>query len=522
MKKFLKTTLFPLLLCVVLAFACVGCDFGSYTEVGGKPNVNDPEQNEPGGDDNPGTDPSGGDDDPKVDLDYKVTLLVENAVYYFGDTDMKVEWVNTKNSKQRYTAAVDQDGGANAGELADGDYKVHILNLPATFTYNPNSSDNVTSPAKRHIFINLQYPAKPSSGDGTGWVSLAYKIVSIGIYRAVIEQPNQEVHYAFTPTPEMGENGGYYAIRSVCDVYLDEVDPVFRQYNGNSGGWMGGVLVTKSSGGPEGSYTKNFMFGIPMTQQYIGNTIFFTISATQKYGDYPITVDFQLAREGDATEDVEYKTIPAAQATREALDSTLPYHYANEASPYYRTFDFTKFKYNSRSRYYHRYDAELYKNDPLGYGEGFGPILYCDIEKAPPSFPQYALIRADAVPIGSMGSNRNLLELTAEFMGVTYNESKYDEDYGRTQTTIFEQYVEDSVKWSFTTFITTQYAAIENSDGRVYVTKELKIFLQLYAENLWLWSDKCYVGMQNYTTPEDLGYSATQDSLWLYACGWYE
>lgn len=522
MKDFFKTKILPILLCAVLAFACTGCNFGSYSEIGGKPSVSGSGQVDPG--ENGEHDPSKPDDEnkPDVNLDYTVTLFVDSAPYYFGETDMKVEWVNRKNTKQRYSAPVNSTGVANAGVLEDGDYNVHILGLPKAFTYNPNAKENVANPDTRQIYINLSYPVKPASGDGTGWVDRAYKFVSLGIYRAVIDRPGQEVHYAFTPTPIEGEDGGYYAIRSVCDVYIDEVNPTFRQYNGNNGGWMGGVLVTKTNGGPEGSYTKNFAFGIPMTEQYIGNTIFFTVTADQKYGDYPITVDFMVARDGDAVEDVEYMTIPAMQAKGKASNSTLKYHYADEASPYYRTFDHTKFKYNSRTGYYHRYDAELYSDNALGFGKGFGPILYCDINKAPPSFPQYALIRANAVPIGSMGSNRNLLELTAEFMGVAYNESKYDEDYGRSSNRIFEQYLEESNKWSFESFIVVQYAATMNGDGRVYVTKELKIFLQLYAENLWLWSDNCYKGMQNYRTPEDLGYSASQDSLWLYACGWYE
>lgn len=522
MKNFLKTKLFPLFLCAVLAFACSGCNFGSYSELGGKPGTSGSEQEEPSVGGNTGSEPSVGDDEPKENLNYTVTLFVESAPYYFGETDMKVEWVNQKNNKQRYSAAVNSMGVADAGELADGDYNVHILGLPEAFTYNPNAKENVAGPSMRQIYLNLSYPVKPASGDGSGWKSQAYKFVSLGIYRAVFERPGQEVHFAFTPTPAVGEVGGYYAIRSVCDVYVDEVNPTFLHYNGNNGGWMGGVLDTKTGGGPKGSYTENFVFPIPMTQQYIGNTIFFTIKATQKYDEYPFTVDFLVAREGDMVEDIEYMTIPAAQAKGKAGDSALPYHYADAASPYYRTFDHTQFRYNTRTGYYHRYDAELYKDNPLGFGVGFGPILYCDIQKAPPSFPQYALIRANAVPIGSMGSNRSLLTLTAEFMGVPYNESKYDEDYGRSQTRIFEQYLEESDKWNFETFIITQYAATMNKDGRVYVTKELKIFLQLYAENLWLWSDNWQKGMQNYTTPEDLGYSASQDSLWLYACGWYE
>ena len=522
MKNFLKTKLFPLLLCIMLVFVCAVCNSGTYSQIGGKPSENGSDQTNPGGEGNQGSNPPGGDENPEINLNYTVTLFVDSAPYDFGETDMKVEWVNQKNTKKRYSASVNKNGVANAGVLEDGDYNVHLLGLPGEFTYNPNAKENVAGPDMRQIYINLSYPVKPASGDGTGWVAQAYKFVSLGIYRAVIDRPGQEVHYAFTPTPSVGEEGGYYAIRSVCDVYIDEVNPTFRQYNGNNGGWMGGVMKTITNGGPKGSYTDNFVFSIPITNQYVGNTFFFTVTAEQKFDEYPVTVDFLVAREGDMVEDVEYITIPATQAKGKAADSNFTYHYADEASPYYRTFDHTQFKYNSRTGYYHRYDAELYKNNPLGFGVGFGPVLYCDIQKAPPSFYEYALIRANNVPIGSMGSSRNLLNLTAEFMGVTYDESKYDEDYGKTKNPIFEQYLEENKNWSFETFIVTQYAATMNSDGRVYVTKELKIFLQLYAENLWLWSDNVYKGMQNYTTPEDLGYSASQDSLWLYACGWYE
>ena len=250
MKKFLKTKIFAILVCAVLVFACVGCNFGSYSETGGNPGASGPEQTGPGGDDNPGLNPPGGDENPEVNLNYTVTLFVNSAPFDFGETDMKVEWVNQKNARQRYSASVNRMGVANAGVLADGDYNVHILGLPEAFAYNPNAKENVAGPNQRQIYLNLSYPVKPASGDGTGWVSRAYKFVSLVLYRALIDKPGQEVHYAFSPTTVEGEAGGYYALRSVCDIYIDEVNPTFRQYNGNTGGWRGGVLLEKTTGGP--------------------------------------------------------------------------------------------------------------------------------------------------------------------------------------------------------------------------------------------------------------------------------
>ena len=57
-----------------------------------------------------------------------------------------------------------------------------------------------------------------------------------------------------------------------------------------------------------------------------------------------------------------------------------------------------------------------------------------------------------------------------------------------------------------------------NRDGRCYVTEELKAFLQKFAENQSLYTDGvCPLD----GTPESLGYSANQDGLWLFACGFY-
>ncbi len=527
MKNFFKTKFLAVFLCLLLVFTCVGCEFGSYTDSNGKPN---------GGGSKPGGDPSTpvqpvdpdnpdiGGNDPDTEKHYTVNVLVDSALHIFEDSSIQVEWVNKRNNKKRFLASLNEKGFADAGEIEEAEYYVHLLNLPVQYSYNPNGY--VATPSERKIFINLKYPLKPSTGSGTGWRNgECYQISVLGTYRAQMRSSGQEVHYCFSPT-----ESGWYSISSWVDIFTDEVRPVLSTYIGNKGGWVSPTpseVIT--SGGEEGTYTKNFVYNVFVEPKYVGNTYYFTVQGEHKFGTYPVSIDFTIKYEGEVKDTLTYQTIRAAYAPRtKSVNSTLPYHYADAVSGG-KTFDASRFKYNFKTQCYHVYDRDLYKvNDPnnkyAAYGDGFGPRLYCDITKTTPCFNYTSLYNANNIVPPPPASPQNWLKLNASYVGVPYDEKKYDEDYeNSTLNRIFEKYTEESLYWDFTEFVRTDYYEKANNDGRVYVTKELKIFLQLYAEARWFWSDNMFdTGIFDYTTPEGQGYFATQDSFWLFACGYYD
>ena len=95
---------------------------------------------------------------------------------------------------------------------------------------------------------------------------------------------------------------------------------------------------------------------------------------------------------------------------------------------------------------------------------------------------------------------------------------------------LYNVWLEEEQKYvviDYTAFIREDYYRVCNKEGMCYVTEELKEFLQTYAEGHSLYTDGIGIdkdnneGYENGNTPEQLGYTANQDALWLFACGVY-
>lgn len=524
--KFSKTKLFAFVLCFLLLFTFAGCTFGTYTENKGKPDITigGQQAGNQGGELTPGSS--------EQSDRYMATLYVGSQQYKPGYNNVQVEWVNKYNTRIRYVAALDADGVAVAGEnIEEGEYYVHLLNLPEQYTYDPTGY--IATPELRHVYIIISPLSRPSSGNGQDWYGSdgsAYRIVT-GTYRAVINKPSQVVHYFYTP------GAGRYTITSLADPFIDEVRPVMTRYNGSSDFVNPySAQIIRNYAEPQGSYTRNFAYEIYNTKSYTGGTYCFTIGAEQKYSQYPVYVDFRIQYIGEAPETLGYQTIEANRDKpefKQAEEGQGDYHYANYPSGGL-AFDKNYYRFNPNTGYYHRYDVTKYKESV--YGEGFGPVVYCDLTDTTPCYRGTSLFDAanyeekQLSAFGEVTVTRNRLLLNVKYLSVDYDESKYDEDYNPADKDgIFLKYTKDKddsdstkYQWNFTKFITEDYYGIRNSDGRVPVTKELKIFLQLYAQAYWFWSDNMFDSSFAGMTPELRGYTATQDSFWLFACGYYE
>lgn len=469
----MKKILSLLLIIVCVVFCLTGCGIGSYIEKGGSvstPDVPD----DPGGE---------GPETPTVpDTHYTVSVFFGSEMFKPGDTDITVVWRNDSRIERKLLSA---DGTADAGEL-DGDFSVYLEGLPERYTYD--SCGYVATSDMRKVSILLTSVQPPVIGDGKGlYISQGcYRVVYDGIYRAVITSKNQVLYYEYQP-----QAAGVYSIESLVNVYDGEINPYVDVYGGTHANKFKLRTVTDGGHAVDGSFTKNFRCEYRIDSTEISSTFSFAVGAESKSGKYPISVDFRIRYEGEysnANSDVRIKRAQEAYTTAADPKPGETYHYADMDT---KVFDASKFKYNNNTGWYHYYSEELFADDPYGYGSGYGPVLCCAITKAMPAYPLTTLYNANFVGLG-----QNFLRL-------------------------YEIWIEEEQKFAafdYTSFIREDYKRVCNRDGVCYVTKELKEFLQVFAENHSLYTDGIGAGDN---TPEALGYSANQDALWLFACGFY-
>lgn len=481
----MKKNLVKSLLCMLLISAVLtGCSIGSYQTNPGTVGGDTPSGSGAAGKPTGSNDPTGGETpiDPE-DTPYTVRLLHNNEPFAPAQyEDMRVVWHSQTND---YVIPLESDGTADAGVL-DGDFDIYLTGLPSQYSYNPNIY-HVNSDT-RHVDIFIVDITEPDSGDGginaPGSAGLytnggCFEVTLQGTYRVTCYDPDQTYYFQYQPT-----TAGLYSIESWCNIYEDEINPVVDIYKGNVGAKY--FSETRDDGGPSlsGGYTKNFRYEISLSSKYVANTYTFGVRAYSKSGEYPVTVEFAITYEGDVPDDVtvkvEYKDV--LNRVDKAQNSDETYNYADLGD---KVFDL-QYKLDDDG-YYCVYDEERYADN-----DGFGPRIYCDLTQVTPCYPVTSLYDANAV----QGSGNNYLRMY-----------KWSDEQQK------------EVPHDFTNYIRKGYYEKRNSDGRCYVTEDLREFLQLFAERHTLWTD----GVDAVEgTPEDNKYSANQDDMWLFACGFYE
>lgn len=473
-----KNKFISLLLFVVLCLAMflTGCDLGSRLE-------NNTPRPPSGGTGDP-TDPDDPDNpDPTVpDTHYTVTVYFDNKPFDPGDSDITVVWRSNVGVTRKLLNA---QGKADAGVL-DGDYNVYLEGLPDTYTYNPNGYKTPDDKGNRQTQILLTKVQEPSKGDGSNiYGDLGcYQTRYEGTYRAELKNENQVLFYEFTP-----RDAGVYAIESWVNVYDDEIFPKIDVYEGTSANKWFVRTLTGGGAALDGGFTKNFRWEIAVDLSEIGNSFTFGVRAESKSREYPAHVDFNIKRIGNYTSDyADIRPQAAKQAKEKAKEPEegQTFVFADLGK---KVFDAGKFKKSPVTGRYHLYDAELYADN-----KGYGPELLCAIRKPIESYTVVPSLY-EANNIGPNGANYLML---------------------------YNTWIEEEQKFAtfdYTNFIRVDYYRVCNSDGVCYVTDELITFLQKFAMNHSLYTDGVGAGDG---TPEANGYTANQDSLWLFACGIYQ
>ena len=558
-----------LLLAIVMMFSIASC--GEYNPAEVKPDIPEVEQPDNGG----------GETQPPADGEYTftATLMLGGKVFVpepESDPErvLKVRW--TDGSKY-YTVPVGADGKAVCEGL-DGVYSVTLVNLSDEYTYNPNiyHADN----DNRDVIIELLTLSK---GVGESIDELnCIEFETPGVYRATLKNEDHKVYFQFTPSRAgvyviesmMDVSAGMY--NPVLRMYSghsqykipDEVIDGGGVSEGYTTNFRAVIIIPADSyvgnsytfdiyvEGRDAVYPVNVDFDVSYKGSYDGyvETLKTYIAPTyipkdgyndwfeaykaylqsdrEKFGNVYVDASVSIGSGKDA--------VYVFDSTNYRLSTKDGMHLNDLGEKVYDPFD-------PKDEYYHVYNADKYP-----FTGGWGPILYAaiTIPTAPTSSPSKG---GDPVPfIGSAFSSMEQAGNAALTLGekgdLNYKifiEGYYNivsmagdtESGGRgggyyfcveecpcRKTNGGACAIEDNCRQCNPNCRNIPRALIGQRgyadiaiDGKCPVTAELKDFLQKYCLKEQIFKD----GSGLAEGQHDPVYHADQESMWLFACGYY-
>ncbi len=477
------------------------------------------------------TTPSGDTGEPSdttvPDGPFTVTVMLDGKPYApeASAKPLSVRWTGDRSS---YTETVGADGRASVEGL-DGDYAVTLLNIPKNYTYNPNIYKATNT--QREITVELIKLTK-TIGDGDG----LYRCINLnktGFYRAEIESAGQIIYYEFKPP-----KAGVYHVESIVDVTANMYNPILKVYTGTSAAKFEQDEV--DGGGTSSTYTKNFLYEIKMSEEYMNNTYTFAIRVEGKDATYPTFVDFSVTYKGTYEEvfgksELIYPEFDFEDQNRfpegyvSYLDADKLLFGSNWVDAAERVdgkmvFNNDGYKLNPDDGFYHAYDEIKY----VANG-GWGPILYADVAR-PHIFAVddlgLNLIEYEGNKTLTVSEGTENYKLFIEgFAGATNLELGHNffcnsdcpcretNGGGCKESQNCDKCLPTCRPVPDRAYGMKGYADYA-IDGRVPVTEELASFLQKLAISQRYFSD-------GNGWIEGFGYTAFEDSQWLFPCGYY-
>ncbi len=501
---------------------------------------------------------------------FTVTLVCEGqTVLPTANSPITVQW---SDGFSVHTAQMDANGIAAIGGL-DGDYRITVEGLPEGLVYDPNAY-NATND-ERNVEIEV-HKLVPTTGKGlTKWHGDAIQIKNTGVYCVEVREEDGETFFEFAPT-----ESGVYSVRSWMDTTHDEINPKANYYGASFA--FKPLVSTHDDGGPEGTYTKNFVMDVKIADENIskndtGSAVFtFGISATQKNGQYPIKVYIAITLDGEFS--LEHADSKLMIPQEELVHQTRPsgtWRWAEvrqyAAGGAFNVFDTDNYKLWPKEEggdgYYHCYSMEKYPNGYTGpqyfvetneygyetfsgyrmvqYPPGYGPVLYAKIDQ-PNRFMEgkqgnpihFASVEYEGNKALTVSNGTENYKLFIEGYGslsgtgmVSYfcNSDcpcRLENTCDSMETNLFPgACLEGCKKCNVTCRHIPEeaighpgYADYTNGDGCYGVTQELKEFLQKYSINQLLFMD----GQGFAETHPQYPVFAAEEDQWLFACGYYE
>ena len=486
-------------------------------------------------------------DDPTDD--FTVTLLADGQPYS-PRMEMFAYW---SDGYSLHTAKFDANGVAKIDGL-DGDYKVTLSAVPNEYTYDPNS--NIATNDNRNVVLEL-YTLHILTGSGAGSMD-GHPISRTGVYAATLNSPESAIYFMYSPS----ENG-VYTIESWVDVEANNVNPYMDIYRG-SFAWNQ-YQRTIDDGGRTGSYTRNFLHTVKLTEDQVGNDYIFAVKADSKNNKYPVTVTFAIKRDGGfeypegsmagsgGLKIPEHDFSDFDKSAHEYSDSEYQlvgpeYKFEGAANTY--VFDDRLFKIWEKSEeggdgFYHLYDLEKYPET-----DGYGPILYAYITE------NSRFIDRPFNRIEYKGNTSESLNNALTAGGYNYKVLIEGYTYLSTLGSVNEggyfcipectcHNASDSAGWACPAtrdadgkLIKCQNCHAEcrpcppelvgfegyqyycNSDGLVPVTEELRDFLYAYCMKETFFYDG--TGTFEKRPVDGKNFQSVDESGWLFACAYYE
>lgn len=468
--------------------------------------------------------------------------------HYIPTEEITVMWTGDKKIA---SCKINSKGIAGAEGL-DGDYRVTLSNLPARLAYNPNVYTATND--ERNIIIDI-YDIQRTTGNGAG-IYQCIEITKTAVYEVELKNPEHIVYYEFKPTVP-----GMYTVESWMDTTAEKYNPYCESYFGTFAAKF--YDKTVNDGGSEGIYTKNFLNGINVSQDMIGNVLTFGVRVDAKNQDnYPVKVVFAVQLNGgfDSLSQNEYDMYVKEETEETYLAGRIEYDKSQyklvgaerpiEGRVDAYLFDETMYKLwkkeDGGDNFYHLYNEEEYPETG-----GYGPILYAYISQ-PTRFVDraFTVIEQEAkdlslvFPDGTRINYKHFIEgytdLATRNDGEYNGGSYYCDEYcpcheGQNTNMACTSDCPDPYCQANCRHIKVENIGFEgiqsyaNSDGLVAVTEEIKIFLYQFSVGHRYFADgEGWVETTGFSYKDENGKThvctidSNDASQWLYACAYYK
>ena len=269
--------------------------------------------------------------------DGKYRVIVEYPNGQRAPENISVQWCDDSNC---YPANTDNNGVASI-DIADGEYDVHLYNLPDGYAYQPGIY--VVDENNKEITITLSQVSTPKQGDGTAYDAF---FIEEGVYSVTIEPVDAMVYYAFAPT-----RAGEFKIES----WAENIDTSVGYY-GNSF-YVSETPLNDWADDNSGIDGQNFSLNFNISQDQLGGEFVFGISATG-FKSKKKTFHFAITREGDyVREEIIAKTMEVSETLTKYIEPE------------------ENFYFNSTDKFYHVNS----QNGPVLVAKISAPCAYIDV-----------------------------------------------------------------------------------------------------------------------------------------------
>ncbi|MBQ8146067.1 MAG: hypothetical protein IJ039_04730 [Clostridia bacterium] len=571
--------LFLIALTVFFLLALLGCDNTenpsgtSSSTANSTPDTTNSSNNDDKEDNNDNSDGN-----TEQDITFKVNLSLNGEAFTDFDISNPII-VNWNDGISFVDSKVNEKGYATALGL-DGDYNVSLKNMPEGYTYNPNIY--VATNDNPEITVDI-YPIGTASGGGTS-VYNRKVIKETSMYSVTLKSDSQKVYYEFKPkksgtyTIESWVSTHDDKVNPKIDVYTSSFAAPNYLYTLDTGGKEGKnytknfkyeVEIAEEMISTSGGGQVVFIFAVHASarnDKYFPAQINFAVQYEGGFELNHTESDYMLPNEIYAIMADRLRELRSY--TKEELIAKYP-SFKNDSLAYYNLHDLTEnnlndalylnaflnkeenrllynfanqylirhfnhyydldkgktwqnpavtisgkvvlldtnYRYNEKTGFYHKYDETKYTDTSEdGYGFGYGPILYADVSSA----TRTGILDEALINIEYRGNKA----LTVS--NGTENYKLFVEGYNHAQSTSFITYggyIE--LEEAYTNL--KGYHDIANSDGAVPVTEEVRQFLQKYSVNQVMFMDG-----DGWAENGDIPYESSENSQWLFACGYYE